>query len=170
LYTMTVPFKDYKGKPRNQQVAFNLDAREVFRMLPELKSVFDWMESNQKEDIRELGVEEVRDFYTSFENILLEAWGEMSEDGLHFRKGGKYEFEESALFNACMVMFVKDPPQTAKLLEGLLPPELFEMVQNADTATLAAATAARADDQQAEIARLRTQLLEAQQNSNTPQA
>ena len=67
---MTVPFKDYKGKPRNQQVAFNLDAREVFRMLPELKSVFDWMESNQKEDIRELGVEEVRDFYTSFENIL----------------------------------------------------------------------------------------------------
>jgi hypothetical protein len=149
---------DYKGKPRNIKVSFNLDAREVFKMLPELKSVFEWLESNKKADPRDLSVEEVSAFYTSFEGILLEAWGEMSEDGLHFRKGGKYEFEESALFNACMVMFVTKPEETAKLLDGILPPEMFELVKNADDTQIAAATDAKVNAQEAEIARLRAEL------------
>lgn len=158
MYTLTVPFTDYKGKPRNIPVSFNLDGREVFRMLPELKSVFEWMESNKEQDPRELSVDEVRDFYTSFEGILLEAWGEMSEDGLHFRKGGKYEFEESALFNACMIQFVTQPDETVKLLEGILPTELFKMVQNANPEQVAAATEAKASEQDLEIARLKAEL------------
>jgi hypothetical protein len=158
LYTLTVPFVDYKKKPRNVQVSFNLDAREVFKMLPELKNVFEWLDSNKTQDPRELSVEEVRDFYTSFEGILLEAWGEMSEDGLHFRKGGKYEFEESALFNACMILFVTKPEETVKLLEGLLPKELFDMVKNADAVEVAEATKAKASAQEEEIARLRAEL------------
>jgi hypothetical protein len=149
---------DYKKKPRNVQVSFNLDAREVFKMLPELKNVFEWLDSNKTQDPRELSVEEVRDFYTSFEGILLEAWGEMSEDGLHFRKGGKYEFEESALFNACMILFVTKPEETVKLLEGLLPKELFDMVKNADAVEVAEATKAKASAQEEEIARLRAEL------------
>jgi hypothetical protein len=160
LYTLTVPFKDYRGNERKEEVAFNLDAREVFKMLPELKSVFEWLESNKETEPRKLGVEEVTSFYTSFEGILLEAWGEMSPDGLHFRKGGKYEFEESALFNACMVMFVTKPDETVKLLEGILPRELFDMVQNADAQQLAAATEAKVSDQEAEIIRLRAELAE----------
>lgn len=158
MYTLTVPFVDYKGKPRNIPVSFNLDAREVFKMLPELKSVFEWLESNKVQDPRDLSVEEVSSFYTNFEGILLEAWGEMSEDGLHFRKGGKYEFEESALFNACMVMFVTKPEETTKLLNGILPPEMFEMVQNADETQIAVATDAKVSAQEAEIARLRAEL------------
>ena len=140
------------------EVNFNLDAREVFKMLPELKSVFDWLETNRDSDPRELTTEEVSQFYTNFENILLEAYGEMSEDGLHFRKGGRYEFEESALFNACMVLFVTKPDQTVKMLEGILPKELFDMVKNADTNQLSSATQSRVAEQEAEIARLRAQL------------
>lgn len=158
MYKLTVPFKDYNNKPRNMPVSFNLDAREVFRMLPELKAVFDWLDSNKESDPRDLTVEEVRDFYTSFENILLEAYGEMSEDGLHFRKGAKFEFEESALFNACMVKFVTEPQETVKLLEGILPQDLFDMVKNADAGQLAEATAAKVSEQEAEIAKLRAQL------------
>lgn len=158
MYKITVPFKDYNSKPRNMPVSFNLDAREVFKMLPELKAVFDWLESNRTSDPRDLTVEEVREFYTNFEGILLQAYGEMSEDGLHFRKGEKYEFEESALFNACMVKFVTEPEETVKLLEGILPKELFEMVQTADAEKLAAATDERATDQQAEIDKLRAEL------------
>jgi hypothetical protein len=82
----------------------------------------------------------------------------MSEDGLHFRKGGKYEFEESALFNACMMLFVTKPEEAVKLIEGIMPKELFDMVQNADPAQLAAATNAKTADMEAEIARLRAQV------------
>ena len=160
MYTLTVPFKDYKGNQHNTPVSFNLDGREVFKMLPELKSVFDWLESHKDAEPRELSVEEVSKFYTDFESILLEAWGEMSEDGLHFRKGGKYEFEESALFNACMIKFVTEPQETVKLLEGVLPTELFDMVKNADANQLSAATVAKVSDQEAEILRLRAQLAE----------
>lgn len=158
MYTSSVPFTDYRKKPRTLPVSFNLDAREVFKMLPELKSVFEWLESNKEQDPRDLSVEEVTNFYTSFEGILLEAWGEMSDDGLHFRKGGKYEFEESALFNACMIMFVTKPEETVKLLEGILPSELFDMVKNADAGQVAAATEAKATAQEEEIVRLRAQL------------
>lgn len=158
MYTIKVPFKDYKGMQRTQEVSFNLDAREVFKNLPQLQSVFNWLETNKAAEPQDLTVEEVSQFYTDFEEILLTAWGEMSEDGLHFRKTGKWEFEESALFNACMVMFVTKPQETAKLLEGIMPPELTTMVQNADTATLEAATNSRVSEQQAEIDRLKAQL------------
>lgn len=161
MYKLAVPYVDYKGKPRNTTVYFNLDGREVFRMLPQLKSVFEWMESNKNAEPRDLSVEEVSSFYTDFEHILLEAWGEMSEDGEHFRKGGKYDFEESALFNACMILFVTKPEETAKLLDGIMPKELFEMVKNADNEQLLAATTqANLSDKDAEIARLKAELEE----------
>jgi len=96
LYTKTVPYKNYRGKPRNGVVTFNLDEREVFKLLPELKAMFEWLDGNREAvDPRDLSTEEVRDFYTNLENIMLEAWGELSEDGEHFRKGNKYNFEES---------------------------------------------------------------------------
>jgi len=158
LYTVSVPFVDYKKKPRTQDVAFNLDVREVFKMLPELKRVFDWLEANKNEEPRDLSPEEVSAFYTDFEDILLSAWGELSEDGMHFRKSGRYEFEESALFNACMWQFVTKPEETGKLMEGILPKELFEMVKNADPEQLAAATGAKVSEQQAEIDRLTAEL------------
>jgi len=127
-------------------------------MLPELKAVFDWMESNKNSDPRELEVEEVRNFYNDFEHILLEAWGEMSADGLHFRKSGKFEFEESALFNGCMIMFVTQPKETAKLLEGILPTDLFELVQNANPEQVEALARTRTEEKDAEIARLKVEL------------
>lgn len=159
MYTITVPFTDYKKKPRNIPVSFNLDTREVFKMLPELKAIFDWLESHKGTEPRDLDTQEVTNFYTSFEGVLLEAYGEVSEDGLYFRKGGKYEFEESALFNACMVMFVTKPEEAVKLLENMLPSEeMTEMVKNADPAQLAEATSLKAADQSAEIARLQAEL------------
>lgn len=158
MYKLTVPFVDYKKRPRNVEVSFNLDAREVFKLLPQLKYVFEWLESHRDAEPRTLTAEEVSAFYTEFENILLEAYGEMTEDGLYFRKGNKYEFEESALFNACMIMFVTKPEETRKLLEGILPADLFDMVKNADANQVADASAAQLAERDAEIQRLKAQI------------
>lgn len=167
MYTKVIPFKDFKGKPRNETVHFNLSEREVFKLLPELKGMFEWLDSNREQEQRDLGVEEVRDFYTNFEAIMLEAWGELSEDGLYFRKSARYDFEESALFNATMFMFVKEPEQTVKLLEGIIPEGLADMVKNATPDQLTAVSGQRADDTQTEIEDLRRRLAEAESDKTT---
>lgn len=153
MYTKQVPFKDFNGKPRNETVHFNLTEREVFKLLGEFKAVFDWHDS-LKGPQRELHTDEVVAFYNAFEEILLSAYGVPSEDGLHFRKGGRYDFEESAVFNACMVEFVSNPIETGKLLEQIMPKGMEEMVRKAD-----ASIAGSSDEElKAEVARLRAQL------------
>lgn len=159
MYTVNVPFTDYKGKVQNKSVSFNLDTREVFKLLPEFLKVNKWMEENKKAaEERSLEPEEVLEFYNSLEAIMLEAYGEVSDDGLYFHKGGRYQFEESAMFNACMMMFVKQPQEATKMLDGLLPKELYEIVQNANPQDLAASVRIKAEDQAGEIARLQAEL------------
>lgn len=159
MYTVQIPFTDYKNKPQTKSVSFNLDTREVFKLLPEFLKVNKWMEENKKAaEERILPPEEVLDFYNSLEIIMLEAYGEVSDDGLYFRKSGRYEFEESAMFNACMMMFVKQPEEAAKMLDGLLPKELDEIVKNANPQDLARSAQIKAEDSQAEVERLRAEL------------
>jgi len=171
LYTKQIPFKDFKGNPRNHTVHFNLTEREVFKLLKEFKQVFDWRESIQSTDIRELDTAEVIEFYNAFEEILLSAWGVPSEDGLHFRKSGRYEFEESALFNACMVLFVTEPEETGRLIDGIMPKGMEEMVKKAD-ANLDALGKSEASESELrrEIERLRSQLPAPAPSPATPQA
>jgi ribosomal protein L12E/L44/L45/RPP1/RPP2 len=164
VYTKMVPFKDLNGKPRNIQVNFNLFEREVFKLLAEFQAIFKWQESIKDAEMRDLPTEEVVGFYNNFEEILLSAYGEPSEDGLYFHKGGRrFEFEESAVFNACMVSYVTDPTTTQELLDGLMPKDMQEMVKKAD-ANMAALAASDTSDAvvQAEIEKLRAQLAEAQ--------
>lgn len=162
MYSKKIPFKDFKGNPRNQMVHFNLTEREVIKFLPELQSMFNWLESNRKGEQRNLDTNEVRDFYNNFEEVLLEAWGEPSEDGLHFRKGQRYEFEESALFNATMFMFVQQPEETGKMLDGIMPEGLTQLVKNATPEQIQALPS----DQQEGIEELRRRLAEAEANSS----
>lgn len=154
MYTKQIPFKDFKDKPRNETVHFNLTEREVFKLLGEFKAVFEWHDSLRNGPNRELETEEVVAFYNSFEEILLSAYGVPSEDGLYFRKDNRYEFEQSAAFNACMVEFVSNPAETGKLLEQIMPKGMEEMVRKADASIAASGD----EDLKAEIARLRAQL------------
>lgn len=157
MYTKTIPYKDFKDNARNETVHFNLTEREVFKLLVEFKTVFEWHESIKGPE-RTLESEEVVEFYSAFEDILLAAWGVPSDDGKHFRKGGRYDFEESALFNACMVFFVEDPRETNKMLEDLMPSGLEEMIKKADENTLRAISETKDEDVRAELERLRAQV------------
>jgi hypothetical protein len=157
LYTKQVPFKDFFDKPRNATVNFNLTEREIFKLLAEFQAVFAWRDSMRGPE-RMLETQEVVDFYTAFEEILLSAYGNPSEDGLHFRKAGRYEFEESALFNACMVMFVTEPEETTKLIDGIMPSGMEEMVRKADANMAKAAEESNDDQLKAEILELRARI------------
>lgn len=129
MYTKVIPFKDYKGNPRNMTVHLNLDEREFFKLFPEFYRILTWRDSLISEESRDLSPDEVRDFYNDLEEVLLTAWGIPSEDGLYFRKTEKYDFQESALFNALMMEFVTNPSAANEVLKELMPSNMEDMIK-----------------------------------------
>ena len=165
MYTKSIPFHDFKNKPRNMEVNFNLEEREVFKLLVEFQAIFNWQEKIKGPE-RELETEEVIEFYNNLEEILLSAWGVPSDDGLYFRKSGRYDFEESKLFAACMKMFVEDPKEANDLLDGLMPKGLRDMVKKADAnRSELAKNPDNSEELQRELDRLRAEM-EAQKAAN----
>lgn len=164
MYSKKVVFNDFFGKRREEEVFFNLTSHEVFKLLVEFQAIFAWTEKMKDRDpdgVTDTG--EVIEFYNYVEQIILEAWGVPDPDGRYFRKGGVYDFKESALFHKCMQMFVEDPKQANELVDGLMPKDLQEIVKRADAnlAELAKSTDAGDQDLAARIAEL--QMLQAQQ-------
>lgn len=159
MYSLKVPYKTLFDKPGNRTVYFNLFEIEVFKLLPELQYIFEWIESQQKGEAREVPTEEVVKFYTAFEELILESYGTPSEDGIEFDKSDKYSFGSSVIFNAVMVMMISDPNLVSQMLDGLMPKDLQEIAKKAD-ANLS--EMAKKEDNpaalQAEIERLRAQL------------
>lgn len=163
MYTKTVPFKNLNDQPRNKTVHFNLFEREVFKLMGEFQAVFGYIDRWQKEEgDRKIDTPEVLDFYNNFEDIVLASYGTPLDDGDRFDHSGRYEFEDSACFNAFMMMCVSDPSETAKLINGIMPTGLEEMVRAADENLIKAAKETDDVDVQAELARLRMRLMEAE--------
>lgn len=174
MYTKVIPHKNFKGLHREQEVQFNLTEHEVLKLLVEFKEIFDWQERLKGRDPNaETDTAEVIEFYNNFETILLAAWGELDENGDHFKKGGVYEFRESSVFHAAMKLFLQDQAEANRLIDGLMPAGLKDLVQNTDANLAALAEKAKSDDNgagQAElIARLQADLAKARAGS-TPEA
>ncbi len=163
MYTKKVPFVDYKHNPRNIEVNFNLEEYEVFKLLVEFQAIFEWQESIKGQNVRELPTEDVMRFFTHLEEIILSAWGVPSDDGLYFRKSGRYDFEDSKLRSAVMNMFLEDPQEANKLIDGLMPKGLQDMVKKADANMAAMAKDPNTEeDLRREIDRLRAQVAPAE--------
>ena len=158
MYTKMVPFKDLRGKPRNIQVTFHLYEREVFKLLVELKFLIDWAERAQKEDLRTLDPVEVVELYNNFEEVVLSAYGVEKDEGLGFSHAGRFDFEESGVFNAFMVMCVTDTGEVGKFVQAILPEGMEDLVKNADENMLKQAEEADNATLRAQIEELRGQL------------
>lgn len=159
MYKKSIPFKDFNGKPRNEVVHFNLTEVEIFKLMGEFQTVLDWRDSLQGE-ARELESEEVVRFYTAFEEILLSAYGVPSGDGMYFRKNGRYDFADSALFSATMMYFVANPAETSAFLNGIMPEGLEELVKKADASLAETIKNADNEELKAELERLRKKVAE----------
>lgn len=169
MYTLRVPYKTFHDKPGNTTVHFNLTETEVIKLLPQFKQIFSWRDKMEGEE-RDLTPEEVLEFYNAFEEVLLASWGVPSEDGMHFRKAGRYEWEESAVFNATMVMMVTDPAQTMAFVDGIMPKNMENMVREANENLAKMESTTTDARQQAEIERLRARLAEAEAAKEIPPA
>lgn len=162
MYEKLIPHKNFKGKVRNQTVHFNLTTHEFFKLLVEFKMIFDWQNKLEGEDPDAVtDTAEVIAYYTNLEEILLAAYGVPDEDGDHFRKAGRYDFAESSLFHATMELFVSDPTEAGKLVNGLMPEGLDELLKKLDANAVAAlANEDTPDAMKREIERLRREAAE----------
>lgn len=158
MYTLQVPFKDLHGKPHNTTLYFNLFEREVIKLIVEFKKVFEWFERSENEDFRMLEPEEVVEFFNNFEEILLSAVGTPSSDGLTFDHSNRYKIEDSAAFNAAMVMFLQDTKLVGEALEGIVPTGFADIIKKADENLAVAAKETENEDLKRTIAELREQL------------
>lgn len=169
MYTVKVPHKNYKGKPRNPEISFDLSVHEFLKLLVEFKRIFEWQEEVAKRDgTEETPTEEVVDFYTNFEEIILAAWGEMDDEGDHFRKGGVYDYRESSTHQEAMLMFLKDQQALNEMLQSLMPSGLEDLVKATEENLAALAKQAKAGGDkmpaglESEVERIRRELAEAE--------
>lgn len=129
MYNVQVAYKNYNKQPKNKKVWLNLDERELFKLAPEFNLVFDWRDQRRGENPRDLDPQEVIPYFTAFEEILLSAYGIPTDDGEGFEKGTRYQFEETACFNALLMMFVTDPALVLDFLKNIVPEGAEDMLK-----------------------------------------
>jgi hypothetical protein len=161
LYTKSIPLKNLYGAPKNVTVHFNLYEREVIKLIPKFKALFEWQESVSQEDLRNLDPVEVIEYFNIVEEVLLESYGTPAKDGMSFDKSDRYIFEDSVTFNAVMMMFLTDPEEIGRFLDGVMPKDMLEMVKQAEGSLEKLEAMTENEELKAEIARLRA---EASQN------
>lgn len=158
MYSKSVPYKDFKGNVRNEMAHFNLTIPEMLQLLGPFQTLFKMQESAAG-PARELDTEEIMGFYNALETILKAAWGEPSEDGKYFRKSGRYDFEESALFPAFMVMMVTDTQEAVKFVNEIVPADMADLIKKAEVNLNTLEKAPETPEElRAQIARLQAQL------------
>lgn len=168
MYSKTVAYKDFAEKPRNEKVHFNLMETEVIKLLPEFQTMFSFQDRMKERGSTEISGEETLEFYNALEEIMLASYGVPEGEGRYFRKSGRYDFAESALFNACMMEFVTDPREATAFVDGILPKGMEEIARKVDANYAEAAKASTDPAQQQEIARLRAQLAELTTEDKAP--
>ncbi len=161
MYTLSVPFKDLHGKPRNATLEFNLFEREVVKLLREFQHVFKQGEAWKAEaDLRELDAAEITEYFDNFEEIVLSSYGKSSPDGLSFDKSIRFGFEDTAVFNALMMMFVTDTDALLKFLTGVMPEGMEDLVKKADESMIARIESTKDEDTKAALEALRREMEE----------
>jgi len=132
VYQIKVPYKNYNNQPKTRTISFNLETREIMKLLEEFYVAFQWQEQAREEEVREYTPAETVVFYNAFEAILLAAYGVVSADGERFEKTGRFEFEESKVFAAVMDIFIQDPARTNELINGILPEGLDKLIKSSE--------------------------------------
>lgn len=128
MYSVKVPYKNYKKQPQTREVYLHLEMRELYKLSPEFDLIFNWRDEMQG-DPRNLDPQEVIPYFTAFEEILLSAYGVPTADGEEFDKTERYKFEQSACFNALLMQFVTDPAQVLEFLKQIVPEGAEDMVK-----------------------------------------
>ena len=118
----TIKYTDFDGKERVEDFYFNLTQIELTKMSV---SKDEGLETYIRKIIESKNMKEIFDI---FQEIILMAYGEKSEDGKRFikKKNGVRladEFADSAAFEALFVELASDEKVAAEFFQGIIPNE-----------------------------------------------
>ena len=121
----SITYTDYFGEEQTDTFYFNLTKTE----LTELEASFKGGLEQRLQRITE--TQDRAAIIEAFQEIVLMAYGERSEDGKRFIKNDQMreEFKQMAAYDALFMELAMDDKKAAEFVTGILPKDLGEAVQ-----------------------------------------
>ena len=123
-----IEYTDYNGNTVKEDFYFHLNKAELMQMQFGANGAYSqFIEriTNQR-DLKVLG--------TEFENIILNAYGEKSDDGRTFKKSDdiRENFKSTEAYSELFMELITDSEKAVAFIKGILPKDL----QDVDTSSL----------------------------------
>lgn len=127
MLTKLFEYTDYDGNLQRETLYFNMNKAEIAAMQVRMDGKFI---DHIKELVKGNKVETLFGF---FRDLVLDSYGEKSEDGKRFHKTKEMrsEFEESIAFSELMAELMTDPKKVKAFTRGILPPD-FQNIEIPD--------------------------------------
>lgn len=128
MLTKTFQYTDYNGNSQIETLYFNMNKAEIAAMQVRMDGKFI---DHIKELITGNKVEELFGF---FRDVVLDSYGEKSEDGKRFHKSPEMrkDFEESIVFSELIAELMTNPKKVAAFTRAILPPD-FQNIEIPDS-------------------------------------
>jgi hypothetical protein len=116
MIAKTVKYTDYNGNEREDKLMFNLDEAELMEM--ELSTTGGLSTAIEKI----VQADDTAKIIAMFKDIVLRAYGEISDDGRRFVKNDKLreEFQQSKAYSTLFMELATDADAAIKFVEGAI--------------------------------------------------
>lgn len=121
MLVKTVTYEDLNGDTRTEKVYFNISRRELLQFSLENQS----LESDIQ---RMIDADDNLGIFNAFEEIVLKAYGEKTEDGKRFVKSKELAeaFVQTPCYDELFVTLISSESEMADFISGLLPMKFIE--------------------------------------------
>jgi hypothetical protein len=124
MYKKTVPYTDYNGNQRTEDLYFNLNKAELTEM--EMAS-----EGGMQAKLQKLmDANDNAGVLALFKDLILKSYGIKSEDGRRFIKNAQIteEFTQTEAFSELFMSLASSEEEATKFIQGILPQGLVGSV------------------------------------------
>lgn len=120
----TITYTDFNGVERTEDLFFNLSKTELMKMeLSEDGSMMAFLN-------KIVNAKDVPNIMKVFDKILLDSYGEVSDDGRHFRKSPEIRenFKNSQAYDEIFMSFFEENAEKnmADFINGIIPKDLMD--------------------------------------------
>ena len=122
-------YTDFKGNEREEELYFNMPKSELVKM-----SITNGEDDLEKVLERIIKTNDNVKLYGMFEELVLNAYGEVSEDGRSFKKSQELrdEFAQTAVFSELVTELLLNPEEANAFILGIIPKDLADQIDMAE--------------------------------------
>ena len=125
----TITYEDYNGVERTEDFYFNLSKSEILNWqlgvaggLTELLTKI-------------INAKDIPDLVEHFQELILKAYGEKSQDGRQFIKSPELsqKFKQCPAYDILYMSFIEDADIAAEFVKGVMPSELAKLIEEEES-------------------------------------